>query len=301
VNQSGSRINQITVQEVVARVPGWATAANCRITPLAGGITNENYRVDVDGRAFVVRIGGEGTALLGIDRTREQAATAAAAGLGVGPELVFALPEAAVLVTRFIDGRGLEAADVHDPATLDRIVEALGRVHRGPSIPGRFSAFRTVESYRDVALAHGVVVPPALPAWLDLARRIEGAAPPDPAVPCHNDLLPANFIDDGARIRILDWEYAAMGDAYFDLGNLAANAELGPAEERRLLELYGGDATPRALARLGVMRLASDLREAMWGLVQIGISRLTFDFAGYAARHFARVADRADRATTWLS
>ncbi len=285
----------------MARVPGWAAAATCRITPLAGGITNENYRVDVDGRTFVVRIGGEGTGLLGIDRAREQAATAVAAGLGVGPELVFALPEAAVLVTRFIDGRGLEAADVHDPATLGRIVEAIRRVHRGPSIPGRFSAFRTVESYRDVALAHGVALPPALPAWLELVRRIEAAAPPDPAVPCHNDLLPANFIDDGARIRILDWEYAAMGDGYFDLGNLAANGELGPAEERRLLELYGEDATPRALARLGVMRLASDLREAMWGLVQIGVSRLPFDFADYAARHFARVADRADRVTPWLS
>jgi len=292
----------MTVQEIVARVPGWATAASRCVTPLPGGITNENYRVDVDGRAFVVRIGGANTALLGIDRVREQAATAVAAGLGVGPELVLALPEASVLVTRFIDGRGLEPADVHDPVTLGRIVEALQRVHRGPSIPGRFSALRTVESYRDVALAHGVGLPPGLPRWLDLARRIEAAPPADgPAVPCHNDLLPANFIDDGTRIRILDWEYAAMGDAYFDLGNLAANGELAPAEERRLLELYGDGATPRALARLGLMRLASDLREAMWGLVQVGVSRLTFDFADYAARHFGRVADRADRAVAWLS
>jgi thiamine kinase-like enzyme len=291
----------INIQEVIARVPGWAAAASQRITPLAGGITNENYRVDVDGRAFVVRIGGEGTALLGIDRAREQAATAMAASLGVGPELVFALPEAAVLVTRFIDGRGLEPADLHDPATLVRIVDALRCVHRGPPIPGRFSALRTVESYRDVALAHRVALPPALPAWLDLARRIEAAAPSAPAVPCHNDLLPANFIDDGARIRILDWEYAAMGDPYFDLGNLAANGELDAAEEPRLLELYGEGVTPRALARLGLMRLASDLREAMWGLVQVGVSRLSFDFAGYAARHFARVADRATLAASWLS
>src|SRR5262249_14980602 len=158
-------------------------------------------------------------------------------------------------VTRFIDGRVLEAADVREPVVLGRVAEALGRVHRGPPIPGRFSAFRTVEAYRDLALAHRVALPPALPDWLALARRIEAALPPDPLVPCHNDLLAANFIDDGARIRILDWEYAAMGDAYFDLGNLAANSVLGPAEERRLLERYGVAATPRALARLGVMRL----------------------------------------------
>ena len=291
----------MTVEEVVARMPGWATAATCRITPLAGGITNENYRVDVDGVAHVVRIGGQDTALLGIDRAREHAATAVAAGLGVGPELVFALPEAAVLVTRFIDGRVLEAADVREPVVLGRVAEALGLVHRGPSIPGRFSAFRTVEVYRDLALAHGVALPPALPDWLALARRIEAALPADPPVPCHNDLLAANFIDDGARIRILDWEYAAMGDAYFDLGNLAANCELGPAEERWLLERYGVAATPRALARIGVMRLVSDLREATWGLVQVGISRLDFDFAGYAARHFARVAAGVDRAAAWLA
>ncbi len=291
----------MTVEELVARIPGWAAAAACRITPLAGGITNQNYRVDVDSEAFVVRIGGQDTALLGIDRAREHAATGVAAGLGVGPELVFALPDAAVLVTRFIDGRTLEAADVREPATLGRVVEALGRVHRGPSIPGRFSPFRTVETYRDLALAHEVALPPAFPEWLDLAGRIEAALPAGPIAPCHNDLLPANFIDDGARIRILDWEYAAMGEAFFDLGNLAANSELGPADERRLLELYGEDPTPRALARLGLMRLVSDLREAMWGLVQIGISRLAFDFAGYAARHFARVAERAREAAARLT
>lgn len=283
----------MTVEEVVARVPAWRGAREVRVTPLEGGITNENHRVEVDGRLFVVRLGGRDTALLGIDRARERAAAEVAAQLGVGPEVVWALPENAVLVTRFVPGRTLTAEDVRRPEVLARVVAALRRVHAGPPIPGTFSAFRTVAAYREVAAARGVVLPAALDEWFALARRIEAARGPAPAVPCHNDLLAANFIDDGQRVWILDWEYAAMGDPCFDLGNLAANGEFGPAEERALLERYAGRATDEAIARLRLMRLASDLREAMWGLVQAGISRLEIDFAGYAARHFARFATRA--------
>lgn len=271
--------------------------------PLEGGITNENYRVDVDGEPFVVRIGGRSAGLLGIDRAREHAATVAAARAGVGPEVVWALPEKAVLVTRFIPGRVLAPEDVRDPATLGRVVAALRRVHGAPPIPGTFSAFRAVEAYREVAIRHRVTLPSGLDDWLAVSRRIEAALPPAPAVPCHNDLLAANFIDDGARIRILDWEYAAMGDPFFDLGNLAANGEFRPADEHRLLDLYAGDVSDAALLRLGLMRLVSDLREAMWGLVQVGISGLAFDFMGYAARHFARFAERASapQLAEWLT
>jgi thiamine kinase-like enzyme len=266
--------------------------------PLEGGITNENYRVDVDGDRFVVRIGGRGTEWLGIDRAREVAATRMAADLGVGPEVVWAAPESAVLVTRFVEGRGLAPEDLRVPATLERVAATVRRIHAGPDIPGAFSPFRTVEAYRAAAVDQGAALPAGLDDWLALARRIEAAAPTAAAVPCHNDLLAANLIDDGAGVRILDWEYAGMGDAWFDLGNLAANAELGPEEERRLLAAYGMEASGAALARLGRMRLVSDLREAMWGYLQVAVSSLAFDFAGYAARHLARVAQRAAALTS---
>ncbi len=137
--------------------------------------------------------------------------------------------------------------DLQDPGTLGRIAEILRRVHGGPAIPGTFSAFRTVEAYRQVALRSGVALPPALDGGLALARRVEAVLPPAPAVPCHHDLLAANFIDDGARLRLLDWEYAAMGDPFFDLGNVAANGELAPAEERRLVEAYAGAVSDASL------------------------------------------------------
>lgn len=292
----------MTVAEVVARVPAWAGSSTVRVTPLAGGITNENYHVEVDGRPFVVRLGGRDTEFLGIDRARERAAAMAAARLGVGPEVVWALPEEAVLVTRFVPGRVLAAEDLRDEGVLARVVAALRRVHQGPPIPGRFSPFRTVKAYHDVAARHGVTPPAAFDDWLALSRRIEARLASVPTVPCHNDLLAANFIDDGARLSILDWEYAAMGNPFFDLGNLAANAEMDGDAECRLLELYARRASAEALARIGLMRLASDLREAMWGLVQVGISRLAFDFAGYADRHFARFAARSasPEVTDWL-
>jgi thiamine kinase-like enzyme len=286
-------VTGLTLDAVVRRVEAWRGAIAVHTAPMAGGLTSENYRVDVDGQAFVVRLGGRDAELLGIDRVRECAAASTAAGLGIGPEVVWASPEEAVLVTRFVAGRVLEPRDMQDAATLERVADTLRRVHHGPPLPGTFSAFRVVERYRETAGRHGVPLPGALDDWLALARRIEAALGPDRPVPCHNDLLPVNFVDAGERLWLLDWEYAAMGDRFFDLANLAANAELDGAGERRLLAAYGVVPDEMALARLGLMRLASDLREALWGLVQAGVSRLAVDYAGYAAQHFARVAGRA--------
>lgn len=109
-----------------------------------------------------------------------------------------------------------------------------------------------------------------------------------PLVPCHNDLLNANFLDDG-EIRIVDWEYAGMGDRFFDLANLSVNHEFGGGADQALLEAYFGEATQEALGQLRQMKFMSDFREAMWGVLQSGISTLDFDFTAYAEKHFARM------------
>ena len=108
-------------------------------------------------------------------------------------------------------------------------------------------------------------------------------------MPCHNDLLNANFLDDG-EIKIVDWEYAGMGDRFFDLANLSVNQEFGAAEDEILLTSYFGETTAASMASLGMMKFMSDFREAMWGVLQSGISELDFDFNGYAVRHFDRLA-----------
>ena len=269
-------------------------------TALSGGITNRNFLVDgaPGGARFVVRLAGNDTHLLGISREVEHAATVTAAGLGVGPEVIAFLRPEGYLVTRFIEGRPIPEPEMREPARLRAVGATLRRIHDGPAIPGLFVPFRIVEAYRALALSRGVTIPPEYDLAQSIARRIELACLMAPLElrPCHNDLLNANFIDDGSRIRIVDWEYAGMCDAYFDLGNFSINHELDADQDAILLAAYLGEApSPALAARLTLMRVLSDFREAMWGVLQQGISTLDVDFVAYAAEHFDRLLTVAGR------
>ena len=265
-------------------------------TPLAGGLTNRNYRLDGGGESFVLRVPGKDTALLGIDRACEAACSRAAAALGVGPEVIAFLPEHGATVRRFATGRALTAEDVRQPAVMRRIVDALRRYHNGPPGAGTFSPFGTVRQYLALAQKWQVQFPNTLAHAMDQLARIEQETHnDDPPCPCHNDLLPANFIDDGGAVRIIDWEYGGMGDRFFDLGNLAVNCEFSDEDERMLLEDYFGEMRPEHLRRLRLMRLASDMREAMWGFLQSALSTLDEDFLAYGRKHLERFLDSAAR------
>ena len=261
------------VEQAVERLwPGQAVD----VEPLGGGITNHNFRVSVDGEELVLRIGGKDTSLLGIDREHEHEAALLAARLGIGPEVArFA---DGLLVTRFVEGEVGRA----DPAAVGGL---LRRLHGAEPISSRFDSFRVVETYAATAAERGVALPAAYERAHGLAQVIEAAREGAPLVTCHNDLLAANFIDDGARLWIVDWEYAGMGDPFFDLANFSVNNGLDEDGERALLEAYGSvDAQALAL-----MRFMSDFREAMWGVVQQAISELDFDFVAYADEHFERL------------
>jgi thiamine kinase-like enzyme len=261
------------------------------VEELGGGITNRNFKVTVDGEAFVLRLGGKDTELLGIDRDVEHGASLVAAEAGIGPEVVAFLGQG-WLVTRFIDGRPVPPEEMRRER-LAEAAAALRLIHQVGLIPGRFDAFRVVEAYRDTAAAHGVAIPPAYDEAKAVADAIERIRGPQPETPCHNDLLNANFLDEGGRLWIVDWEYAGMGDRFFDLANFSVNHGLEPAENEAFLAAYFGEGRPGDLAALEQMRFMSDFREAMWGVVQQGISELDFDFAAYAAEHFERLARTA--------
>ena len=288
--------------QLIDRIPGWARKPD-RVEPLGGGITNRNYRVQLGEQAFVVRVPAATGALLGIDRSVEHQASRLAAVAGVGPEVVAFIEPEGALVTRFVEGRSVTEAQVHESAMLVRIAHALRRIHQAGSVSGSFSPFRVVEAYALTAVRHGGRLPPEHDRAKPLAVAIEQALPWEPPVLCHNDLLNANFIDDGATIRIVDWEYAGMGDRFFDFGNFAVNHQLSEDDELQLLSAYFGRATPGQLARLRLLRLMSDFREAMWGVVQQSISELDFDFAGYAQKHFDRMlsAGTDPRFKSWLN
>jgi thiamine kinase-like enzyme len=274
------------VEAIVARIwPG----AKVDVQVLGGGITNHNFKVDAPGGPFVLRVAGRDTELLGIDRVVEYEAALAAAAVGVGPEVVELVEPEGYLVTRYVEGEIVPLERMRDLDVIARVAHALRAVHRGPSLPARFNSFRVVEDYRTVVFAHGGEVPPSY-AWArQVARRIERARGAFAERPCHNDLLNANFIDDSSRIRIVDWEYAGMGDVFFDLANFSANNGLGLDERRTLLQEYAGAVRPEDERVLELMLFMSDFREAMWGVVQGTVSALDFDFGAYAAEHFERL------------
>jgi len=291
------------VREAITRI-GWQAGSDLAVEPLGGGITNLNYRVHVGGQSFVVRIPGRDSERLGIDRRREHACTVAAHECDVAPEAVAFFEDTGILVTRFILGAEVTDAEMHEPPMLRRVAATVRRYHAGPAFPGTFSAFQTVRDYAAWSTPRGAPLPERFGWMLRQADRLEVAlgAPASPT-PCHNDLLRANFIADGNRLWIIDWEYAAMGDAFFDLGNFAVHHQLTDEEEAVLLHAYFGHVTPAAVARLKLMKIISDLREAMWAMVQVTVSHLEYDFVGYGAKHFDRyVAKLADpRLASWLA
>ena len=260
-------------EPIVERVWPGRTA---EIEPLGGGITNHNFKVSVDGKVFVLRVGGQDTELLGIDRDAEYSASITAAELGIGPEVVEFLEPEGYLVTAFISGRPVPPEELRAPESLERVAALLRAVHAGKSFPATFDSFRVVETYADMARERGTEVPAAYAEAKSLADSIERVRAASAACPCHNDLLNANFIDDGERLRLVDWEYAGMGDRFFDLANFSVNHELGRMDDQRGSLVSVRARSEQDLVALMLMRFMSDFREAMWGVVQQAISTLRF-------------------------
>jgi thiamine kinase-like enzyme len=280
--------------EVVARLAALLGPREGTVVQLEGGITNRNFRVNFGGTDYVVRLPGKRTALLGIDREAECLANKAAAELGMAPQVAALLDEPSALVTQFVSGREMKADELREPETIAEVAHDLRKLHdSGTELPSGFDSFRLVEEYAETGREHGSEPPAGYDDALEAAHAIEAAVRDQPGhepVPAHNDLLPANFLRDGERMQLIDWEYAGMGDRWFDLGNFAVNNELGDEQEAQLLEGYFGEPPDeRRRATLKLFRFMSDFREAMWGVVQAGVSELDFDFREYAQKHFDRL------------
>jgi thiamine kinase-like enzyme len=262
------------------------------ITPIAEGRTNRNFRVTADDGSYFLRLSEDDTRFLGIDRNAEQESMRAAADVGVGPDVVAYLPALGCLVTRWLDAEPLSPGDLERDEILIPTIEAIRAIHAGPELAWSFEPFRIVEDYERIAEERGVTVPEAYDPAHAMAGRIETAfaAAPMPWRPCHNDLLEANFLLRDGHVFIVDHEYAGMGDPFFDLGNLSINNALSDDAQERVLSLYFGEPTDAHRARLKLMRIMSDFREAMWGVVQQGLSTLDIDYVEYARTHFDRLS-----------
>ena len=259
--------------------------------PLAGGITNQNFTVEDRGRRYVVRVGAD-ILVHGVVRANELAASRAAHLAGLSPAVVHAEP--GILVLDFIDGRTLTPEDVRNPANLARLVDVVRRCHRdipqylrGPA--AMFWVFHVVRDYAHTLREGNSQHVPLLQDLLARAARLEATVGPIEVVFGHNDLLAANFIDDGHRLWLVDWEYAGFNSPLFDLGGLASNNELSSKQAEQALSLYfDKPVDDRLRRRAAAMTAASLLRETMWSMVSEIHSTVDFDYTAYTAENLRR-------------
>jgi len=273
------------------RILTFAFTKSHEIKELTGGITNRNYKITVDGESFVLRLGGNETQFLGIDRKNEYECSLLASKVGIAPEPTAFLEPEGYIVARFISGKDIPLDEIGTEENICRVVESIKAYHALDFFPGSFSPFRVAEEYVKTARSFHVKLPDKMDWYLEKSREIEQAMygrKPLQLRPCHNDLLNGNFIDDGTRIRILDWEYAGMGDIFFDLGNFAIQHEFNDEQDEIVLKAYFGSPTDAQRAHQKLMKVMSDLREAMWAQVQRGVSKLDFDYEGYGQKYFKR-------------
>jgi thiamine kinase-like enzyme len=258
------------------------------VSPLPGGLTNRNYKVTTPDGEFVARVFSGGGELLAIDREREYHNSVIAAAAGVGAPVVEYCPADGVLVLGYVGGRTLTNADVADPAALPRIAAACRTLHRAGRFDGDFDMFEVQARYYATAIGAGMRVPDgyaALMPALEAARRAL-AVRAEGTVPCNNDLLAANFIDDGERIWLIDYEYSGNNDACFELGNIAGECGLDGETLAALVTSYYGRARRSRIARAELFRLVSRYGWTLWGAIQHAVSQLDVDFWSWAMERF---------------
>lgn len=268
---------------VLDRIPCLAGPGR-RVEELSGGLTNRNLKVTTDDGVYVARCTQGDPELLGIDRDYEHLNTVAAWHAGVGAPVVDYRPDLGVLVIGFVDGRTYEDADLVQPGALSRVATAVRTLHAGPRFTGDFDMFARQRAFLDVIADHDLRLPPEYPAYADRFAEVGAAlrVRPVPSVPCNNDLLAANIVDDGDRIWLIDYEYAGNNDPAFELGNTAAECGLERDQVTELVTAYAGGRTwPGLLARVRVQTLVSRYGWALWGYIQAATSPLDFDFTAW--------------------
>jgi thiamine kinase-like enzyme len=262
------------------------------VEELPGGLTNRNYKVTTPDGTFVARIASDGTELLAIDRDNEYRNSVAAAAAGAGPPVLEYRPQDRLLVLHFIEGRTLGSADVADERNIPRIAVACRRLHAGGRFVNDFDMFDIQRGYLAVARSHGFRIPAGYDGLLPPFSAAEKALAARPAatVPCHNDLLAANFIDDGDRIWLIDYELSGNNDPCFELGNIASESHLSEDALAALVTAYYGRPRRSMIARARLLGLVSMYGWTLWGAIQNGASPIDYDFWSWAMERFEGAA-----------
>lgn len=278
----------------LSAVPSLASAIAVRALP--GGITNRNYRVDLPEQAVVVRVSDPESSALAIDREHEYRNTLAAAQSGAGAPVIDYVPAAGILIVGWIEGRTFGVDDVRDPAQLPRIAAACRTLHAGPRFANDFDMFDIQARYLDLVRARGFRLPPRYEEFLPAVARMRAAMArhPEGTVPCNNDLLAGNLIDDGERIWLIDYEYAGNNEASFELGNVWSESTLPDDLLEPLIAAYWGSVAPSRVARARLWALMSQYGWTLWASIQASISPIDFDFWTWGMEKYDRAVAAFD-------
>ena len=283
------------IEDVVARIDDWK-GRRVSITPLSGGLTNSNFKVVVDGVSYFMRVPGESTELLAIDRRNEVHNTQAASQAGVAPKVLYHLPEYNVMVLEFLDGRTMSKDSLNVPGMPTRMAQAVKRLHAGPRFYSDFNMFRLTEYYLSLCKERDIPVPDG---YLDRAstfEKIEKAllVNPFPTVPCNNDLLAENYIDDGKQLWLIDYEYSGNNDPTFELGNTCQEMQFSNSQIEEVCASYFGEVKDNMIARMKLNMIMSDVGWGLWAAIQAQISTIEFDFWGWAIERWGRAVEKMD-------
>jgi len=285
------------INEVVKDIADWR-GRNITVAPLSGGLTNTNFKVDVDGTPYFVRVPGESTELLAIDRNNEVHNTKAAAQAGVAPRVIHTVPEYNVMVIEFLPGKTMSKESLNENGMPTRIAQAIKKLHAGPRFLTDFNMFRLTEYYLDVCNQRDIKIPAGYPERRRTVERIEQAMNvlPLTTVPCNNDLLAENYIDDGEQLWLIDYEYSGNNDPTFELGNTCQEMKFNDEQIVEVCAAYFGDARENMIARMKLNMIMSDAGWGLWAAIQASISTIDFDFWGWAKERWGRAVQKMDSA-----
>jgi thiamine kinase-like enzyme len=283
------------IEEAVAKIEDWR-GRNISIQPLSGGLTNSNYKVEVDGTPYFVRVPGESTELLAIDRNNEYHNTKAAAEAGVAPQILYYLPEHCVMVLEFLEGETMSKDSLGAPGMPTRMAQAIRQLHSGPRFFSDFNMFRLTEYYLNLCSEREIRIPDGYLERMPIVERIEKAMSVHPleTVPCNNDLLAENYLDDGKQLWLIDYEYSGNNDPTFELGNTCQEMQFNEDQISEVGAAYFGSVSSDKIARMKLNMIMSDVGWGLWAAIQAKISTIDFDFWGWAIERWGRAVEKMD-------
>jgi len=291
------------IEEAVGKIEDWR-GRNISIQPLSGGLTNSNYKVEVDGRPFFVRVPGESTELLAVDRNNEYHNTKAASETGVAPKVLYYLPEHCVMVLEFLDGETMSKDSLNASGMPTRMAQSIKRLHSGPRFLTDFNMFRLTEYYLNLCKERDIRIPDGYLERMSTVEQIEKAMSVHPldTVPCNNDLLAENYLYDGKQLWLIDYEYSGNNDPTFELGNTCQEMQFNDEQINEVCAAYFGTASSNVIARMKLNMIMSDVGWGLWAAIQAKISTIDFDFWGWAMERWGRAVEKMDGAefNVWL-